>query len=108
MGEMIKRGFYIPVTLADFWERFHAPSKDYSPSAAAGMLLYMACDMPNLRESVRKLAMEKDVKKAVAKTRELLVRTVRQAEILERMADVDDGLVLRLLEAAKKEAAGGP
>jgi len=51
--EIIKRSFYFPPELLDLWAEFHKPSKDYSPSAAAAFLLYMACD-PATREILRK------------------------------------------------------
>jgi hypothetical protein len=51
----IKRGYNFPPELLALWEEFHKPSKDYSPSAAAAFLLYMACDATT-REILRKEA----------------------------------------------------
>lgn len=88
--ENVKKSFYVTPELADAWEEFHFPSKDYSPSAAAGMLLYLAADQPSLREALRKLATRKDVKKAIEEARKTLVRSVLEAEILKAIADKKD------------------
>jgi len=77
----IKKSFYVTPELADAWEEFHKPSKDYSPSAAAGMLFYLMADFPGIRESFRKLATEKDIKKSAQKARQLLIEAVVQSEI---------------------------
>jgi len=58
-----KRGYNFPIKLIELWEHFHRPSKDYSPSAAAAFVLYMACNA-QIREKLRKLAFE-DVDKAI-------------------------------------------
>lgn len=71
----VKRGYNFSPELLEEWEKFHAPSKDYSPSAAAAFLLYMIVE-PALRESLRKLACEKDIKKARIKARKLLRKTI--------------------------------
>ena len=74
----IKRGFNFSPELLDEWEKFHAPSKDYSPSAAAAFLVYMVIE-PSLRDALRKLACEKDIKKARIKARKLLRKTIIDA-----------------------------
>jgi len=74
----VKRGYNFSPELLEEWEKFHAPSKDYSPSAAAAFLLYMIVE-PALRESLRKLACEKDIKKARIKARKLLRKTIVDA-----------------------------
>jgi len=71
----IKRGFYFSRELLRDWQEFHAPSKDYSPSAAAAFLLYMVAE-PALREALRKLACEPDIKKARIKAGKLLRKTI--------------------------------
>lgn len=76
--KFIKRGYNFSVQLLDEWEKFHAPSKDYSPSAAAAFLLYMVAE-PALRESLRKLACQKDIKKARIEARKLLRKTIVDA-----------------------------
>ncbi len=74
----IKRGYNFSPELLDEWEKFHLPSKDYSPSAAAAFLLYMVVE-PALREALRKLACEKDIKKARLEARKLLRQTIIDA-----------------------------
>ena len=76
--KFIKRGFNFTKELLDEWEKFHAPSKDYSPSAAAAFLAYMILE-PALREGLRKLALEKDMAKARIEARKLLRETLIQA-----------------------------
>ena len=77
-NNFIKRGFNFSPELLAEWEQFHAPSKDYSPSAAAAFLLYMIVEPP-LREHLRKLACEKNMKKARMKARKLLRETIINA-----------------------------
>lgn len=84
----VKKSFYVTPELAKEWEDFHKPSKDFSPSGAAGMLLYLAADQPNLREKFRKLAIEKDMKKAIAKAKKLLMDSVLNAAILDEVENL--------------------
>ena len=74
----IKRGYNFGENLLKAWEEFHKPSKDYSPSAAAAFLLYMVVE-PALREKLRKLACEKDIKKAKIEARKDLRQTIIDA-----------------------------
>lgn len=53
--KIIKRGFNYPTELLDKWEKFHFPSKDYSPSASGAMFVYMLLPA-HIREKARKLA----------------------------------------------------
>lgn len=53
--DVTKRSYYFPNEVLKLWEEFHKPSKDFSPSAAAAFLLYMACDAET-REIIRKAA----------------------------------------------------
>jgi hypothetical protein len=76
--DFIKRGFNFSPELLDEWEKFHAPSKDYSPSAAAAFLLYMVAE-PALREELRKLAFSPNIKKARLQARKLLRETIMDA-----------------------------
>ncbi|MFA5553482.1 MAG: hypothetical protein WDA68_02850 [Phycisphaerae bacterium] len=76
--KFIKRSFNFTKELLDEWEKFHAPSKDYSPSAAAAFLAYMILE-PALREGLRKLALEKDMAKARIEARKLLRETLISA-----------------------------
>ena len=72
---LIKRGYNFSPELLAEWEKFHAPSKDYSPSAAAAFLLYMAVDAHH-REALRKLACRKDIKKSIKQAHCLLFGSV--------------------------------
>jgi alpha-amylase/alpha-mannosidase (GH57 family) len=74
----IKRSYYFSPELLDEWEKFHAPSKDYSPSAAAAFLIYMVLE-PALREQLRKLAFQKDIKKARIEARKALRQNIIDA-----------------------------
>ena len=76
--KFLKRGFNFTEELLAEWARFHAPSKDYSPSAAAAFLLYMVIE-PSLREALRKLALKKDISKARIEARKLLRETIINA-----------------------------
>lgn len=74
----IKRGYNFSPELLDEWEKFHLPSKDYSPSAAAAFLLYMVVE-PALRETLRKLACRPDIKKARIEARKILRKAIIDA-----------------------------
>jgi hypothetical protein len=89
-NENIKKSFYVTPELAKEWEKFHEPSKDFSPSAAAGMLLYLTADQPGLREAMRKLATYKDIKKAIIEAKSVMVRSVLEAEALKAISQNRD------------------
>jgi hypothetical protein len=74
----IKRSYYFSPELLKEWEIFHLPSKDYSPSAAAAFLVYITLE-PALREQLRKLAFQKDIKKARIEARKALRETMINA-----------------------------
>ena len=74
----VKRGFNFSPELLQAWEEFHAPSKDYSPSAAAAFLLYMVVE-PKVRERLRKLADTADMKRARTAARKILRQTIVDA-----------------------------
>jgi hypothetical protein len=76
--DFLKRGYNFSRELLEEWEKFHAPSKDYSPSAAAAFLVYMVLE-PALREQLRKLAFQKDIKKARIEARKALRETMINA-----------------------------
>ena len=69
--KFIKRSYNFTPELLEQWAQFHAPRKDYSPSAAAAFLLYMVIE-PAQREALRKLACEADIKKAMQEAKKLL------------------------------------
>jgi len=69
---ILKRTYnFTPELLAE-WKSFHGSStKDFSASAGAAFLLYMVVE-PALREKLRKLAYENDIKKARVEARKAL------------------------------------
>jgi len=79
----IKRGFNFSPELLAAWEEFHAPSKDYSPSAAGAFLLWMVVE-PRLREQLRKLAFTPNIKKARIEARKAL-RSELPAELASQI-----------------------
>lgn len=95
----IKRGFNFSPELLEEWEKFHAPSKDYSPSAAAAFLLYMVVE-PALRESLRKLACQKNIKKARIQARKFLRQTIIDAYLAGFVGTLSEEDRAILLEGA--------
>ena len=69
--KFIKRGYNFSEELLDAWEKFHAPSKDYSPSAAAAFLEYMILE-PAVREQLRKLACQENIESAKTEARKII------------------------------------
>ena len=104
--KLIKKGVYITPELSKEWEKFHAPSKDYSPSAAAGMLLYMAADQPGLRELARKLACRKDIKKAIEDLKCAVIEGVADAELLKSSKELGPSRFFQLYKAVKDGTSG--
>ena len=76
----IKRGYYFPSKLLDEWEKFHAPSKDYSPSAAGAFLIWMALDSA-IREQARKGVLIPNLKKAIKDIQVALAENITNSEI---------------------------
>ena len=76
--KVIKRSYNFPSELIKEWEFFHLPSKDYSPSAAAAFLAYMVLE-PQIREALRRLACQKDIKKARLDARKIIRETIADA-----------------------------
>ncbi|MGB2809415.1 MAG: hypothetical protein WBC22_16865 [Sedimentisphaerales bacterium] len=69
--KFIKRGYYFPEKLLDEWKNFHAPGKDYSPSAAGAFLVWMGLDS-TIREEAKKKTLLPNLKKAVREVQKLL------------------------------------
>ena len=76
--EFVKRGYYFTPELLNEWEIFHLPSKDFSPSAAAAFLAYMVLE-PQIRDTLRKLAFQKDVKKTRLEARKIIREVLADA-----------------------------
>ena len=99
LKNFIKRGYNFTPELLDEWEKHHAPSKDYSPSAAAAFLRYMVVE-PALREELRKLACKKYIKKARIDARKLLRQTMIDAYLTGFVGIFSEEDRAILLEAA--------
>jgi len=103
LDKNIKRGFNFSPQLLAAWEEFHAPSKDYSPSAAGAFLLWMVVE-PSLREQLRKLAFTPDIKKARIEARKALRKTIVDAYIAGFVFSEEDRAIL--LQFAEQLRAG--
>jgi len=105
----VKRSYNLPRKLLIEWEEFHKPStKDYSPSAAAAFLLYMVVE-PNLRETLRKLAQNQDIKKARIEARKQLRKTIIDAFLTGFVGDFseeDRALLLEVAIRTEKKLSG--
>jgi len=86
---LLKRGYNFTPELLNAWEEFHSPSKDYTPSAAGAFLLYMVVE-PALRESLRKLAFQKDIKRAKIEARRELRQTIIDAYLAGFLGGLSD------------------
>lgn len=73
--KIIKRSYNFSSELVEAWEKFHSPSKEFSPSAAAAFLLYMVTE-PAIREALRKFAYWDDIEKAKLEARKTLRETI--------------------------------
>ena len=98
---LLKRGYYFPEKLLEQWEKFHAPSKDYSPSAAGAFLIWMALDS-TLREKARQKALLPDLKKAIKQIQKALVDNITNAEIQKFLASLSPKQRQQILADAKK------
>ena len=68
---VIKRGYYIPEDLAKAWEKFHLPSKDFSPSVAGALTVWMTLGAAE-REKIRKAVYTHNIDSAIKLTKKLL------------------------------------
>ena len=100
---MLNRGYRLPAPLIAEWEDFHSPSRNFSPSVAAAMLLYMIVE-PSVREELRKLAMSEDMKKARIEARKVLRKTIVDAYIAGFVFSEEDRAIL--LQFAEQLRAG--
>jgi len=98
MGEnFLKRSYYLPPQLCSEWEKFHSPSKNYSPSMAGGMLLYMVVE-PKVRELLRKLACSEDIEAAKIEAHKELREAIVDAYLagfVGNLSEADRKLLLR-------------
>lgn len=84
--DYLKRGYYFPQNLLVAWERFHEPSKDFSPSAAGAFLLWMALG-PTTRDRLRQAACSDDIDGQIEDTKESLLVELLDERVLEILAD---------------------
>ena len=68
---VIKRGYYFPPDIAEYWEKFHFPTKNYSPSAVGAFMVWTALDAVT-REKIIKLAYTHKPEAAVKKIAKLI------------------------------------
>jgi len=99
--KILKRSYNFPENLVKEWERFHFPSKDFSPSASAAFLLYMVID-PAIREKLRKLAYDPDIKKAQEETIQILKKAITDSYLTGYLNSLTVEKRTNLLEDAKK------
>jgi len=104
--KILKRGYYFPEKLLEEWEKFHSPSKDFSPSASGAFLVWM-CLSPSFRESARKQAHQGDISKALSNIRQALKEDLVETEadeILKEMGISTEGF-LTLVKQVKAKAS---
>jgi len=93
----IKRGYNYPEELLEEWEKFHFPSKDYSPSAAGAMFVFMLLPS-DVREKARKLAQRRDLDAA----KKEFVEYFNQAAQADRVASETLKAVLGVAEKTQQ------
>lgn len=86
---LIKRGYNFTEELLAEWEEFHKPSKDFSPSAAGAFLVWMALPAA-LREKVRRLVSEPNVKKNLKTIERLLTEELVDSSLLSRLKSLPE------------------
>ncbi len=67
----IKKGYYLPATLADYFKEWAKPGNDLSPHVSGAILAYMALDAET-REKLAKLAVGEDIEIALQKVKAML------------------------------------
>lgn len=100
----LPRTYNFPPELLAEWKTFHGSStKDYSVSAAAAFLLYMVVE-PALREKLRQLIYENDMKKARIEARKALRKIIVDGYIAGFVFSEEDRAIL--LQFAEQLRAG--
>jgi len=99
--KFLKRGYYFPEKLLEQWEKFHAPGKKFSPSAAGAFLIWMALDS-TLREEAKRKAVMPDLKKAIKQVQRALIDNITNAEIQQFLASLSPKQRQQILADAKK------
>jgi len=80
-----KKSYYLPEKLMASFAEWCKPGRDYSPKIAGLVLAGLAIDDPALLNQLSKLAYTKDIKKAKAKAKKLIVESLLNAELLQML-----------------------
>lgn len=96
-----KRGYYLPDTLTEFFSEWCSPGRDFSPKAAAGLLLYMAVDT-EIQQEAEKLAHSKNIKSAIVTIRKSIDRATVKRKKLEYLESLPDEQKQKILFAIAK------
>ena len=97
----IKRGYYFPPKVLEAWEKFHAPSKDYSPSAAGAFLVWMSLG-PVEREQFRRAAFSANMENAIAKVRNALSQSFVDAQVHAALKKLSPAAKAKILSGSTK------
>jgi len=97
----LKRGYYFTPQLLEAWAEFHAPSKDYSPSAAGAFLIWMALE-PDIREMARRAALSDNIKRAIVKVKKRLSDSLVDAEIKAELDKLEPPGKAKFLAGARQ------
>ncbi|RKY06894.1 MAG: hypothetical protein DRP56_06640 [Planctomycetota bacterium] len=99
--KIIKRGYNFTEELLSEWEKFHFPSKDYSPSAGGAFLIWMALP-PDIREKAKHAAHNPNMKKSIAKMREVLTISLSSELVRVLLAQLPEDQQKSLILGAKQ------
>lgn len=78
----IKKGYYLPEQLADFFKEWSKPGNDLSPHVSGALLAYMTLDA-DTREQLSRLAFGENVEQAIKDARSVLSNHFDQASYQE-------------------------
>lgn len=107
MGEkIIKRAYYLPSDLVYYFKNWSKPGRNYSPSIAGAMLVWMALP-PDFREFAKKLSAKTNVKQAVEQAALQLQKNMVDNEIhkfLDTLSDEQKNKFLADIKSFAKKA----
>lgn len=75
-----KKSYYLPDTLMNCFAEWCKPGRDYSPSVAGAVLIWMVLP-PDIREMARKAACEPDIKKSLSFIKKELAESLHKKSI---------------------------
>ncbi len=102
-NEPTKCNYYLPRVLVHYFRKWCKPGRDYSPKAAAGILLYMAQDA-DIQNFAEKMAYENNVEIAINKLQSKLADVIvdkKRQSILDKLSPAEQEV---LVEIARKTA----